>query len=76
MVSDAPLAFIGDVCIERQEEGCVPVEDLTYVSPDPRCDSVFIDRRALVLATLWKCGDLIEEHVVGEVELCAYLKSF
>jgi len=46
MVSNALLAFIGNVSIERQEEGYVPVEDLTYVSPDPRCDSVFIDRRA------------------------------
>jgi ATP-dependent Lon protease len=44
VVSDASLAFMGNVSVERQEGGYVPVEDLTYVLPEPMRDSAFIDR--------------------------------
>jgi ATP-dependent Lon protease len=44
VVSDASLVFMGNVSVERQEEGYVPVEDLTYVLPEPMRDSAFIDR--------------------------------
>jgi len=27
-----------------------------------------VEGRLLVLASVWECGSLIEEHVVGEVE--------
>jgi len=27
-----------------------------------------VEGRLLVLASVWKCGGLVEEHVVGEVE--------
>jgi hypothetical protein len=27
-----------------------------------------VEGRLLVLASVWECGDLVEEHVVGEVE--------
>jgi ATP-dependent Lon protease len=44
VVSDASLVFMGNVSVERQEKGYVPVEDLTYVLPEPMRDSAFIDR--------------------------------
>jgi len=43
-VSDASLVFMGNVAVERGSEGYVPVEDLTYVLPEPMRDSAFIDR--------------------------------
>jgi len=45
--SDASLVFMGNVEVERDktvEESYVPVEDLTYVLPEPMRDSAFIDR--------------------------------
>ena len=45
--SDASLVFMGNVEVERDktiEESYLPVEDLTYVLPEPMRDSAFIDR--------------------------------
>lgn len=44
VVSDASLVFMGNVAVEMGVEGYVPVEDLTYVLPEPMRDSAFIDR--------------------------------
>lgn len=44
VVSDASLVFMGNVGVEKQDGGYVPVEDLTYVLPEPMRDSAFIDR--------------------------------
>ncbi|ABP51073.1 MULTISPECIES: BREX system Lon protease-like protein BrxL [Pyrobaculum] len=44
VVSDASLVFMGNVSVEHTSEGYVPVEDLTYVLPEPMRDSAFIDR--------------------------------
>jgi len=43
-VSDASLVFMGNITVEMTPEGYVPVEDLTYVLPQPMRDSAFIDR--------------------------------
>jgi len=43
-VSDASLVFMGNIAVETTSEGYVPVEDLTYVLPEPMRDSAFIDR--------------------------------
>jgi len=43
-VSDASLVFMGNIAVETTPEGYVPVEDLTYVLPQPMRDSAFIDR--------------------------------
>jgi ATP-dependent Lon protease len=43
-VSDASLVFMGNITVETTPEGYVPVEDLTYVLPEPMRDSAFIDR--------------------------------
>ena len=43
-VSDASLVFMGNIAVETTPEGYVPVEDLTYVLPEPMRDSAFIDR--------------------------------
>jgi len=43
-VSDASLVFMGNIAVEMTSEGYVPVEDLTYVLPQPMRDSAFIDR--------------------------------
>ncbi len=42
--SDASLVFMGNIAVEMDGSGYVPVEDLTYVLPDPMRDSAFIDR--------------------------------
>ena len=42
--SDASLVFMGNIAVEMGPEGYVPVEDLTYVLPQPMRDSAFIDR--------------------------------
>ncbi|NAZ31159.1 MAG: BREX system Lon protease-like protein BrxL [Acidilobus sp.] len=45
--SDSSLVFMGNVEVERDksaEESYVPVEDLTYVLPEPMRDPAFIDR--------------------------------
>jgi len=42
--SDASLTFMGNIAVEMGSEGYVPVEDLTYVLPQPMRDSAFIDR--------------------------------
>jgi len=42
--SDASLTFMGNIAVEMGPEGYVPVEDLTYVLPQPMRDSAFIDR--------------------------------
>jgi len=42
--SDASLSFMGNIAVEMGPEGYVPVEDLTYVLPQPMRDSAFIDR--------------------------------
>lgn len=42
--SDASLVFMGNVAVEMGTEGYIPVEDLTYVLPEPMRDSAFIDR--------------------------------
>jgi ATP-dependent Lon protease len=42
--SDASLMFMGNIAVEMGPEGYVPVEDLTYVLPQPMRDSAFIDR--------------------------------
>jgi ATP-dependent Lon protease len=42
--SDASLMFMGNIAVEMGSEGYVPVEDLTYVLPQPMRDSAFIDR--------------------------------
>jgi len=44
VASDASLVFMGNVAVEMGVEGYVPVEDLTYVLPEPMRDSAFIDR--------------------------------
>jgi len=44
VVSDASLVFMGNVAVEMAEGGYIPVEDLTYVLPEPMRDSAFIDR--------------------------------
>jgi len=44
VVSDASLVFMGNVAVEKSPEGYIPVEDLTYVLPEPMRDSAFIDR--------------------------------
>jgi len=43
-VSDASLVFMGNIAVEMVPEGYVPVEELTYVLPQPMRDSAFIDR--------------------------------
>jgi Predicted ATP-dependent Lon-type protease len=43
VVSDASLVFMGNVAVEMVEGGYIPVEDLTYVLPEPMRDSAFID---------------------------------
>ena len=43
VVSDASLVFMGNVAVEMVEGGYIPVEDLTYVLPEPMRDSTFID---------------------------------
>ena len=42
--SDSSLMFMGNIAVEMGPEGYVPVEDLTYVLPQPMRDSAFIDR--------------------------------
>jgi len=44
VVSDASLVFMGNVTVEMGPDGYIPVEDLTYVLPEPMRDSAFIDR--------------------------------
>ncbi len=44
VVSDASLAFMGNVAVESDSEGYIPIEDLTYVLPEAMRDSAFIDR--------------------------------
>ena len=44
VTSDASLVFMGNIAVEMRPEGYVPVEDLTYVLPEPMRDSAFIDR--------------------------------
>jgi len=44
VVSDSSLVFMGNVAVEQSIEGYIPVEDLTYVLPEPMRDSAFIDR--------------------------------
>ncbi|MEL9941012.1 MAG: BREX system Lon protease-like protein BrxL [Ignisphaera sp.] len=44
VVSDASLVFMGNIAVEMSAEGYVPIEDLTYVLPEPMRDSAFIDR--------------------------------
>ncbi|MGC9123717.1 MAG: BREX system Lon protease-like protein BrxL, partial [Thermoplasmata archaeon] len=44
VTSDASLVFMGNVAVEMSADGYVPVEDLTYVLPEPMRDSAFIDR--------------------------------
>jgi len=44
VTSDASLVFMGNIAVEMGPEGYVPVEDLTYVLPQPMRDSAFIDR--------------------------------
>ncbi len=44
VTSDASLVFMGNVAVEMSAGGYVPVEDLTYVLPEPMRDSAFIDR--------------------------------
>jgi ATP-dependent Lon protease len=43
-VSDSSLVFMGNIAVEMTPEGYLPVEDLTYVLPQPMRDSAFIDR--------------------------------
>ncbi|MFP3287849.1 MAG: BREX system Lon protease-like protein BrxL, partial [Acidilobus sp.] len=50
--SDSSLVFMGNVEVERDksaEESYVPVEDLTYVLPEPMRDPAFIDRVHVVI---------------------------
>lgn len=44
VVSDASLVFMGNIAVEMGIGGYIPVEDLTYVLPEPMRDSAFIDR--------------------------------
>ena len=44
VTSDASLVFMGNIAVEMGAEGYIPVEDLTYVLPEPMRDSAFIDR--------------------------------
>lgn len=44
VVCDASLVFMGNVAVEMGDKGYVPVEDLTYVLPEPMRDPAFIDR--------------------------------
>ena len=43
-VSDASLVFMGNITVETTPEGYIPVEDLTYILPEPMRDSALIDR--------------------------------
>jgi len=43
-VSTCSLVFMGNIEVERREEGYVPVEDFTYALPQDMRDSAFIDR--------------------------------
>ena len=44
VASDASLVFMGNVNVERSDGVYIPIEDLTYVLPEPMRDSAFIDR--------------------------------
>jgi len=45
VASDSSLVFMGNVAVEMGADGgYIPVEDLTYVLPEPMRDSAFIDR--------------------------------
>lgn len=44
VTSDSSLVFMGNIAVELSENGYVPVEDLTYVLPEPMRDSALIDR--------------------------------
>jgi len=44
VTSDASLVFMGNITVEMGINGYIPVEDLTYVLPEPMRDSAFIDR--------------------------------
>ncbi len=44
VTSDASLVFMGNIAVEMNAEGYIPVEDLTYALPEPMRDSAFIDR--------------------------------
>jgi len=44
VTSDASIVLMGNVSVEMHGSAYVPVEDLTYVLPEPMRDSAFIDR--------------------------------
>lgn len=44
VVSDSSLVFMGNVAVEMGADGYVPIEDLTYLLPEPMRDSAFVDR--------------------------------
>jgi ATP-dependent Lon protease len=44
VTSDASIILMGNVSVEMCGSAYVPVEDLTYVLPEPMRDSAFIDR--------------------------------
>ena len=44
VTSDASIVFMGNIAVELSDTGYVPVEDLTYVLPEPIRDSALIDR--------------------------------
>ena len=43
-VSGCSLVFMGNVDVEKRERTYIPVEDLTYILPQPMRDSALIDR--------------------------------
>jgi ATP-dependent Lon protease len=43
-VSGCSLVFMGNVEVEKRERAYIPVEDLTYILPQPMRDSALIDR--------------------------------
>jgi len=44
VASDSSLVFMGNVNVERSDGAYIPIEDLTYVLPEPMRDSALLDR--------------------------------
>lgn len=44
VISDSSLVFMGNIGVEKGTKGYMPIEDVTYVFPEPIKDSAFINR--------------------------------
>lgn len=44
VTSGCSIVFVGNVEVEKKDSGYIPIEDLTYVLPQPMRDSALIDR--------------------------------